>query len=175
MKLDVAQAIRQPGTAFPFRAEQAIAPQEIYGDPVTFDPAVMEGTYRAQEDGTVTVTGRLSVTAHAKCANCLRPAQAEVSAGFEEDFLFGGDPEDDEVFVYSGSAIELDRLALTYAMLNLPMRFLCSADCPGLQEYVADDKTVSLCQKELPGQHPFAALQRLLTEEESAQADDGTA
>ena len=175
MKLDVLQAIQNPGTVFPFRAEQAMAPQDVFGETVTFDPAVLEGTFRATEDGTVTLTGRLSVTARARCANCLRPASAEVSAAFEEDFLFGGDPEDDEIFAYSGSALELDKLTLTYAMLNLPLRFLCREDCPGLRSLVANDAIVSLCQKELPGQRPFAALQQLISGEDGEQTNKGTA
>ena len=175
MRLDVLQAIQNPGASFPFRVEQAIAPQDVNGDTVSFDPAVLEGSFRAGEDGTVTLKGTLSATAHANCANCLRPASAEVSAAYEEDFLYGGDPEDDEIFAYTGSALELDKLALTYAMLNLPLRFLCGKNCPGLREFVANDKTVSLCQKELPGQRPFAALQQLLSGEDGEQSDEGTA
>jgi len=175
MKLDVSEAIRNPGVSYAFRVEQAMAPQDVSGDEVRFDPAALEGSFRATSDGTVTVSGTLHVTAHANCANCLRPASAKIQTDFEEDFLYNGDPEDDEIFAYSGGQIDLEKLTLTYAMLNLPMRFLCRSGCEGMQEYVAGDATVSLCQKELPGQHPFAALQRLLDDQESGQVDEGSA
>ena len=50
--------------------------------------------------------------------------------------------------------------------MALPIRFLSKEDCPGLGETHPVDVDFSLCQKELPGQHPFAALQQLLTKDE---------
>ena len=166
MKLDVAQALRNPGQEFPFEAEQAIAPQEVTGETVTFDPAVMKGVYSAAEDGSVTLEGTLTTVAHAQCAKCLAPAQADVGADFRETFYHDGEPESDDRFVYEGSAVELERLAMFTAMLALPMRFVCREDCPGLAAYAGQDVFTRSSQEELPGQRPFAALQQLLAEKE---------
>ena len=164
MKLDVTQALRSPGEEFAFQVEQAIAPQEVSGETVTFDPALMKGVCSATEDGSVTLSGILTTVAHARCANCLSPASADVGAEFRETFYHDGEPESDDRFVYEGSAVELERLAMFTAMLELPMRFLCREDCPGLGEYAGKDVYTRSSQEELPGQHPFAALQQLLTE-----------
>ena len=164
MKLDVTQALRSPGEEFAFQVEQAIAPQEVSGETVTFDPALMKGVYSATEDGSVTLEGTLATVAHAQCAKCLSPAQASVGADFRETFYHDGQPESDDRFVYEGSAVELERLAMFTAMLELPMRFLCREDCPGLGEFAGQDVYTRSSQEELPGQHPFAALQQLLTE-----------
>ena len=164
MKLDVIQALRNPGQEFPFQVEQAIAPQEVSGETVTFDPALMKGVYSATEDGSVTLDGVLTTVAHARCANCLSPASADVEAEFRETFYHDGQPEDDDRFAYEGSVVELERLAMFTAMLALPMRFLCREDCPGLGAYAGKDVYTRSSQEELPGQHPFAALQQLLTE-----------
>ena len=164
MKLDVTQALRNPGEEFPFEAEQAIAAQEVSGETVTFDPALMKGVYSATEDGSVTLDGVLTTVAHARCANCLSPAQADIQAAFRETFYHDGEPETDDRFAYEGSAVELERLAMFTAMLELPMRFLCREDCPGLGEFAGKDVYTRSSQEELPGQHPFAALQQLLTE-----------
>ena len=164
MRLDVTQALRNPGEEFPFEAEQAIAPQEVSGETVTFDPALMKGVYSATEDGSVTLDGVLTTVAHAQCAKCLSPAQADVGADFRETFYHDGQPESDDRFVYEGSAVELERLAMFTAMLALPMRFVCREDCPGLGEYAGEDVFTRSSQEELPGQRPFAALQQLLTE-----------
>ena len=164
MKLDVIQALRNPGQEFPFEAEQAIAPQEVSGESVVFDAALMKGVFSATEDGSVTLEGILTTVAHARCANCLSPASADVEAEFRETFYHDGQPEDDDRFAYEGSAVELERLAMFTAMLALPMRFLCREDCPGLGEFAGEDVYTRSSQEELPGQHPFAALQQLLTE-----------
>ena len=172
MKLDVLQALRNPGTEYAFSAEQELAPQDVGGSEVTFDVVKLNGKLVAGEDGSVTVEGKLSTVAHSQCAKCLAPAISEVEGEFRETFIHGGDPEDDESFAYNGSAIELDKLTLFYVMFNLPMRFLCKEDCEGLSMYLGadvtistgDDVTTTLCQDELNVQRPFAALQQLLAE-----------
>ena len=169
MKLDVTQALRNPGQEFPFQAEQAIAPQEVSGETVTFDPALIEGVFSATEDGSVTLEGSLTAVAHAQCAKCLSPAEAKIEAEFRETFYHDGEPESDDRFVYEGSAVELERLTMFTAMLALPMRFLCREDCPGLGAYAGQDVFTRSSQEELPGQRPFAALQQLLAEKSEDQ------
>ena len=172
MKLDVLQALRNPGTEYAFSAEQELAPQDVSGSEITFDVVKLNGKLVAGEDGSVTVEGRLFTVAHAQCAKCHAPAISKVEGEFRETFIHGGDPEDDESFAYNGGAIELDKLTLFYVMFNLPMRFLCKEDCEGLGMYVGadvtissgDDITTTLCQDDLNVQRPFAALQQLLAE-----------
>lgn len=180
MKLGILHALRNPGTEYAFSVEQTMAPQDILGDEVTFDPVRLEGKLVASEDGHVMVEGTLRTIAHARCARCLQAASSEVTGEFRETFLHGGDPEDDEIFVYEGGSLDFERLTLTYLLLNLPMRFLCRENCPGLAQYAGPktqiDKSETLCQDEagslddvwlgLQGktQRPFAALQQLLAE-----------
>lgn len=171
MKLDVSLALKQPGEPFPLDVEQAIAPQVIGGETVRFDPARLRGTYMALEGGSIAVDLHLTVRAHARCANCLAPAQADVSEAIEELIHLGGDPEDSEIFAYSGQEVDLERLAMSYAVLGLPMRFLCKEGCSEAPAYADADVDVCLCQKELPGQRPFAALKQLLAEEAGGSAD----
>ncbi len=165
MFLDVSIALKNPGEEFPFQVEQEIAPQDIGGETVTFEPARLEGVFSAEQDQ-VTVEGVLKTVAHAQCANCLAPAQAEVTGAFRETFLRNADPEDDEVYGYTASAVGFEKLALSTALLNLPMRILCREDCPGLWQQYGVDHEPTACQKELQKEHPFAALQQLLTKDE---------
>lgn len=172
MKLDVLQALRNPGTEYAFSAEQELAPQDVCGSEVTFDVVKLTGKLVAGEDGSVTVEGKLSTVAHSQCAKCLAPAISPVEGEFRETFIHGGAPEDDESFAYNGGAIDFDKLTLFYVMFNLPMRFLCNEECEGLGMYAGADVTIStgedvtttLCQDELNVQRPFAALQQLLAE-----------
>ncbi|MBQ2952545.1 MAG: DUF177 domain-containing protein [Clostridia bacterium] len=163
MKLDVLHVLRSPGTQYPFSVEQTMAPLDISGQEVSFDPVKLEGTMMAGSDGSVTVDGSLSTVAHTSCANCLAPASGTIAGEFRETFLFEGDPEDDEIFAYTGSALDLEKLTLTYVLLNMPSRFLCREDCVFAYED-EDEDVMMLCQDDLNVQRPFAALQQLLAE-----------
>ena len=161
MKLDVSDALSHPGQEYRFSGTQAIADQEIAGDTVRLDDCETEGCFMADEDGNIAVKGKLRTVAHAPCANCLAEAQAEVENDFDEVFQRNGDPEDDEIFAYDGHEVSLDKLVMSYAVMALPIRFLCREDCPGF-EYRDPDVA-----PEEPGiQYPFAGLQQLLENNE---------
>ena len=157
MKLDVSDALANPGQEYSFSGSQAIADQEIGGDTVRLEDAAVEGVFLSDEDGNISIRGKLSTIAHARCANCLEPAQARVENGFDETFLRGGDPEDDEIFAYDGREVPLDKLVMSDAVMALPIRFLCREDCPGF-EYRDPE-----ADRNEPGvQYPFAGLRQLL-------------
>ena len=161
MKLDVTEALANPGQEFGFSGSQAIADQEIGGDTVSFEPCEVSGVLLAGDDGQISVRGILNTTAHARCANCLAPAEVDVETSFDETFQPWGDPEDDEIFLYSGREINLDKLVMSYAVMALPIRFLCREDCPGF-EY--SDRTEPAGETGI--QHPFAGLKQLLEQSE---------
>lgn len=162
MMLDVSRALKEPGKVFPLRVEEQIAPQEINGDTVTFEPALMEGSYTAVEHGSISIRGELTVRAHGHCANCLSEAAVEVREPFEELFILGGDPNDTEVFTYTGQELDLTHLAMSTAVLGLPLRFLCREDCDRVPAFNVPGVDVRLHDEELPVQRPFAALKQLL-------------
>lgn len=159
MQLDVSCALTHPGVPYAFSGPQAIAAQEIGGETVVIDGCTIWGRYMADEAGNVSVAGGVRATARAHCANCLEPAQAVVENSFDETFLRGGDPEDPEIFVYDGHTVDLDRLAMSFVVMALPMRFLCREGCPGLSggAYSAPEAAQAGTQR------PFAALEGLKT------------
>ena len=157
MKLDVSEALSHPGQEYRFSGTQAIADQEIAGDIVRIDDCAVSGCFMADEEGNIAVKGKLKTIAHAPCANCLEDAEAEIENTFDEVFRRGGDPEDTEIFACEGHEVSLDKLVMSYAVMALPIRFLCREDCPGF-EYRDPDVA-----PEEPGiQYPFAGLQQLL-------------
>ena len=161
MKLDVSDALSHPGQEYRFSGTQAIADQEIAGDTVRLDDCETEGCFMADEDGNIAVKGKLRTVAHAPCANCLEEAQAEVRNDFDEVFQRNGDPEGDEIFAYEGHEISLDKLVMSYAVMALPIRFLCKEDCPGFE--CRDPDAV---RNEEGIQFPFAGLQQMLDNNE---------
>ena len=161
MKLDVSDALAHPGQEYFFSGLQAIADQEISGDTVRIDECAVEGVFLSDDDGNISVRGKLRTVAHAPCANCLGDASAEIENEFDEIFLRNGDMEDDEIFAYEGHEIILDKLVMSYAVMALPIRFLCREDCPGFA--YRDPEAVP----SEPGiQHPFAGLRQLLEKNE---------
>lgn len=175
MLLDVSQALRSPGEAFPFRHEEKLPPQEVLGEEVRFDePVVLEGTY-TMADEALLLRGTLYATARASCAKCLKPVEHPIAVGIEESLLHtqnarldGGTEAWDEQFSFTGSKVEINPLALTLAMLALPIRFLCGKGCQGLPEGAQRDNEQD-SQKDLPQAHPFSALQQLLTKDKDQE------
>jgi uncharacterized protein len=167
MLLDVSKAFLNPGAAFPFEAKVQLPPQDVMGETVSWDEALLQGTFTVLEDE-VHLKGTLTGMAHAACALCLGQADVPLRLSFSEVFRKdAGDPED-EAFPYEGKAVSLDQMALTLMMLSLPMRFVCKADCKGTRELQAWQKDVSKssCEDGLPTQRPFEALQHLLKKDE---------
>ena len=177
MYLDVSQSLRAPGEAIAFTHRDEIAPQVIFGETLTFDPVLITGSF-TMLDNTLRLQGRLRTAVHASCAWCLAPVIYTVDVPVDELFTRvergKGVPteentdgaEDDERLAFEGSKVELHQLALTLTLLDLPLRFVCEPECEAAKKGRQEDKTSHACQKELPDQHPFSALQQLLTKDQ---------
>ncbi len=172
MLLDISRALRAPGEVFPFQHRDAVPPQEVFGETVTFSDVLLTGEFSAAEDH-LHLWGTLTAVAHGHCAGCLKPVEYRVEAPFDEIFTRQSrfprqeeDPEE-ERWMYEGSKAELSHLAMTLAVLDLPIRFECGADCPALSGLPSEDTLPTYaCQKDMPDQHPFSALQQLLTKDQ---------
>ena len=99
MFLDVSKALRSPGTPIPFQLTLEIPAQDVLGEEITFDSLQIEG-YSEGVGESIILDGKLKTTAHAPCANCLAPAQAELEVPFRETFVHGAQPDDPDVFSY---------------------------------------------------------------------------
>ncbi len=167
MFLDISRALRSQGTEFPFELSGEIPPQDILGEPVSFDGVTLTGTFSAAGKS-VLIMGQLTAAAHARCAKCLGPAQTSLKVPFREIFVQDGDPEDPDKFAFEGNSLDLGHLALSMAVLALPMRFVCGETCKGLCPVCGENlnKNHCTCRKDLPVKHPFEALQMLFKDEE---------
>ena len=86
---------------------------------------------------------RLTLTAtlpfESVCARCLAPVRDEIELVFERTVVAEGavseetlEDKFDEYAVLKGNALDVDEEIREELMLVLPMRVLCSPDCPGL-------------------------------------------
>ena len=173
MLLDISRALRAPGEEIPFLHRDAIPPQEIFGETVAFSDVLLSGFVSAMEDH-LRLHGTLRTVAHGHCAGCLKPVDYQVEVPFDENFVRitrftqqEETPEGEERWMYEGSKVELSHLSMTLAVLDLPMRFVCGDDCPALAALPSEENFTShACQKDMPDQHPFSALQQLLTKDQ---------
>lgn len=173
MLLDVSRALRAPGEEIPFLHRDAIPPQEILGETVEFSDVCLDGFFSAMDES-LRIHGTLRAVAHGHCAGCLKPVDYQVEVPFDETFTRQSrfapqeeDPDGEEGWIYEGSKVELSHLTMTLAVLDLPIRFECEGGCPALSALPSeDDFTTHACQKDMPDQHPFSALQQLLTKDQ---------
>ncbi len=161
MNLDISKGCLSPLVHQPFSARVELAPQDVNGETVSFDPVELEGRYAVADDA-VTLEGKLSTVAHAACALCLGPAAAPVQVSFRETFRKDANEQQDEAFRYEGKSVPLDHMALTLVMLNLPMRFVCSESCNAGTEYLGDAEDLPQPEPEEGTYRPFEGLKDLL-------------
>ena len=174
MLLDISRALRAPGEEIPFLHRDAIPTQDILGETVSFSDVLLAGHFSLTGES-LRLWGELTATAHGHCAGCLKPVDYAIRVPFDEVFTrvtrFAPreeTPGEEDRWFYEGSKVELAHLVLTLAVLELPMRFACGPDCPvlGRLEADADSQPTHACQKDMPDQHPFSALQQLLTKDQ---------
>jgi uncharacterized protein len=134
--LDTRELGRRPGSqrevsrTVPAPADLGIEVLRVpEGEPVELDlriEAVMEG---------VLVTGTATAALEGECVRCLEPITDELSARFQELFVYddhGIPGEDDEVSMLEGDLLDLEPLLRDAVVLALPFQPLCEDDCPGL-------------------------------------------
>ena len=173
MLLDISRALRAPGEEIPFLHRDAVPPQEIFGETVEFSDVLLSGHYSVMGDS-LHIHGTLTAQAKGHCAGCLQPVTLALEIPVDEIFTrrprypqTEESPEDQEGWMFEGSKVELSHLVMTLAVLELPMRFECGPDCPALLPLRPEDTlSTHACQKDMPDQHPFSALQQLLTKDQ---------
>lgn len=104
----------------------------------------VKGTVKlVRTDRGILATGLLDATLKIDCSRCLQPFDCPVNIHFEEEYFPSIDvvtgleveiPEDQPLSftIDEHHIISLDEAIKQYAILALPMKPLCRADCPGL-------------------------------------------
>jgi uncharacterized protein len=121
------------------------------------EPGEVSG--RVRLDGKeVELRGKLRAKLEVVCGRCLTPVELPVSSEFNERFVRAVSwaaeeqhellPEDLNIAVFDGAAIELDDLVREELLLAVPVNVLCGPDCKGLCPVCGVDRNVSGCQCE---------------------------
>jgi uncharacterized protein len=146
MRIRVANAIRQTGEPFPFKAAETFEPQ-IFGErQVTFaEPVRVDGTY-VYDGKAFTLSGNAEALVNTVCARCTKPFAERVAFSFSERFVKGEEESvDDETYPYSGDELLLDKAVLDNLFLILPIASVCRENCQGLCPVCGLDRNVTMC------------------------------
>jgi len=151
MRLELEKLDRDGGFAHVYR------PQELsLEDPDLrlVEPVEVRGRVQ-RKGGEVQVSGTLKTKVEAPCARCLKPVGVPISTEFSERFVTAvrwrseGEhelaPEDLNLALFDGEAIDLDQLVREEILLATPVQVFCREDCKGLCPVCGSDRNVTAC------------------------------
>lgn len=110
-------------------------------------------------DGTLKLTGVLSVNYIAQCARCLENFEKLTELDVEVDFSKDADYDDLDCYNFSGKQIPLGLVMTDLFIMNMPIREVCDEDCLGLCPTCGINLNQSKCDCRLEYINPkFEAL-----------------
>jgi uncharacterized protein len=102
----------------------------------------------------VTVSG--DALADSECSRCLEPMHEDIEIELQE--LFHYHPEQEDDFVILQDRVDLEQALIDAVVPNLPLKPLCSEDCPGLCADCGERTDVGSHNHEKPIDPRFGAL-----------------
>lgn len=140
------------------------------------EPARFDVTVSNAGDGIVAI-GTVAASVTATCSRCLCEFGTEISAEVEGFWLRPGDvaPEDTDISgeVDAEGAIDLAPALIAALVVEAPFAPLHDEACAGLCTRCGADLNTEECScvESVPSDHPFAALQGLLSDQEITDSD----
>jgi len=101
-----------------------------------------------------------------ECVRCLNEYKYSLTWDFTELYAFNSKSVSESNLILPDDAqIDLQPLIREYALLNIPNKPLCKANCKGLCAVCGEDLNLSDCgHREITEESPFSALKDLLGE-----------
>ncbi len=146
MKIDLRNLAGNSGASIPFSGEADLCGEAMYGSYPFRQPAVYTGEVHDRL-GVLRLTGAIKAIYSTCCARCLKPLEIPLEA--QTDTLLTHDPaaadSEDEVFLLSGSEIEVEDVLVPALLLQVEMTYLCDPDCKGLCPHCGIDRNQFSC------------------------------
>lgn len=145
MRLDMGNALRDPGQSYPFAVELTVESLTYSDDPVSFENVRLEGELVGTGRG-VALRAVLSADVISRCALCLEEARLQIET--DMDNRFSRTPESEEEYLIEGYTADLLKPVTDALLLSLPIRFLCTPDCKGLCPVCGKNRNLHPCSCE---------------------------
>lgn len=107
-------------------------------------PIAINGTL-VNRAGVVVLDYSVKFTMKLNCDRCLSEFDREYSYTFHHLLVRSTNHDDDQYIECPESTLDLDELAISDILLQLPSKILCSEDCKGLCFKCGNNKNVSDC------------------------------
>ena len=132
MRKNIADVLKNPGTALPLDFEADMSDIELYGERIFPDPVRVTGEVRNRA-GLVTVEADVYAVGRASCARCLEPAEFVCDIPLDLTVTENAENAELEDYVYvEGDMLDLHGVVRDELILSCDMVILCQPDCRGL-------------------------------------------
>lgn len=145
MVLDLKQIFDVPGDSKSFAYELDLSEYPLYNGQPFVTPVHLKGEVK-NHAGVVTVDYTARFTLALTCDRCLKPFTRDYDLPFSEILVSNGETNDDEYIEAEDGMLDMDALAVSDILLDLPSKQLCSEDCKGLCPVCGVDLNHSVCQ-----------------------------
>ena len=146
MLIDLKQVFDIEGEAVPFTHDLSLADIELWGNKPFDHPVHLVGKVE-NRSGVVSMEYRVFLKMNVMCGRCLKEQEREEEYFFEHTLVPElNDTDNGDFIVVSGAELDLDELATSDILLELPSTVLCRPDCKGLCPVCGCDLNEHSCQ-----------------------------
>lgn len=161
MRIDLKKLSGVYGSKLPFAGEADLSAETLYGERPFQKPVQYEGEI-VNHLGVLKLTGTVRAVYSTHCSRCFQPLDVPLEAQVES-VLSREELEEDEVFLLTEDAVEVEDVLIPELLLQVRMTYLCKEDCKGLCPVCGADRNVRACTCESRQVDPrLAALAALL-------------
>ena len=162
MKLNLRQLFEIIGERKEFRCSFDFSGEGLYGGFPFQTPVDCSGEIE-NRDGVVRLVFCVKFVLNLVCDRCLKSFQREETLEFEHILVQKLNSANDDYLVCADSVLDLEDLARTDILLELPTKVLCSEDCKGLCSQCGKNLNEGSCNCETKQIDPrLAVLSQLL-------------
>ncbi len=149
MLLNIGRLKRATGTKEKFSFQQQLDTETKGADQLELVGPVTVSGEAVNNEGTLEVTGSVTVDAVLICSRCLKSFNYSVEASFEKSYRLNPAVSDDQdsegLETISGDQLDLSELIRESILLEIPMKQVCSAECKGLCTKCGKDLNTGSC------------------------------
>lgn len=145
MKLDLNRIFDQPGETMTVEHRVELSDIRFWGRRPFAEPVAVKAEV-INRAGVVTLDLSADFTMNLTCDRCLAAFERRFTPHFTHIVVreLAGEDQDDYV-VAPGGQLDLDELALTDLVPELPIKFLCREDCKGLCDQCGCNLNETVC------------------------------
>ena len=128
----------------PFEYNIPLGSLEQYDKYPFISPIAINGTL-VNRAGIVTLNFSVKFTMKLNCDRCLSEFEREYSYDFQHILVRSTNKDNDDFIVCPENSLDLDELAISDLLLQLPSKILCKEDCKGLCCICGNNNNISTC------------------------------